>query len=123
MTGELEAVVREIFDSFDRKDFDAGMRHVAEDVQQIDELSRRWIRSRNELWEYVRGLEGLEDISSTLSDLHEVSWSDGGIVTCWLEQDYRLDGQQQHISSPTTVVFRRDSGQWRVVLFHAVPLA
>jgi ketosteroid isomerase-like protein len=43
-------------------------------------------------------------------------------VTCWLEQDYVLDNQPQHISAPTTIVLRRLGDGWRLVLTHSIPL-
>jgi hypothetical protein len=44
-------------------------------------------------------------------------------VTCWLEQDYTLDGDAQHVSAPTTIGFVRIDGGWKVSLFHSIPLA
>ena len=44
------------------------------------------------------------------------------MLTCWLEQDYTLKGNTQHISAPTTIVLHREAGEWKVVLFHSIPL-
>ncbi len=123
MAGELEDVVRELFTAFDRKDFAASLRAVAEDAQGVDELSRCWMRGRAEVEAYLRQLEGaVQDIHSELRDVRETSWGAAGIVTCWVEQDYTLEGQRQHVSAPTSIVFRREGGAWRIVLFHSIPL-
>ena len=53
---------------------------------------------------------------------YEVIWGDAGVLTCWLEQDYTFKGTKQHISAPTTVVFRRDNGAWKMVVFESIPL-
>ncbi len=55
-------------------------------------------------------------------DVHEIAWDDTGLVTCWLEQDYVLNNQPQHISAPTTIVLRRSGNGWRLVLAHSTPL-
>ncbi len=59
---------------------------------------------------------------SRLSDVQETVWDDVGLVTCWLEQDYTYQGQPQHVSAPTSAVFRRTGGEWRIVMLHTIPL-
>ena len=89
----------------------------------VDELSRRWLRTRHEISDYFRQVEpAIQDIHSELHDLHEGAWGDTGLVTCWLERDYVLNDQPQHISAPTTIVFRRAGARWHIVQFHSVPL-
>ena len=46
------------------------------------------------------------------------TWGDAGLVTCWLDQTYVLDGNEQHISAPTTFAFfsAATEGIWNVVL-------
>ncbi len=48
---------------------------------------------------------------------------DTSVYTCWTDQHYVLEGTAQQISAPTTLVFRRQSADWKLVLFHSVPLA
>jgi uncharacterized protein (TIGR02246 family) len=123
MAGELEAVVRGMFAALDRKDFASLLREIGDDVQGVDEISRHWLRSREEIAAYFRQFEtAIQDIHSELRDVHEKSWGDTGLVTCWLEQDYTLEGQRQHVSAPTSVVLRRDDGRWQIVLLHSIPL-
>jgi uncharacterized protein (TIGR02246 family) len=124
MPGELEGVVREMFEALDRMDVGEMEKTIAEDAQSVDEISRRWLRSKDEIAQYLRQLEGaVSDVRSELRDVHEQSWGEAGVVTCWLEQDYRLEGSEQHVSAPTTFVLRRQDGDWRIELFHSVPLA
>jgi ketosteroid isomerase-like protein len=123
MAGELGAIVRELFDALDRKDVQAMMPHVAEDAQGVDEISRRWMRGRADLDTYISGLATMvDDVRSELNDLRESAVGDTGVVTCWLEQDYTLEGERHHVSAPTSVVFRRAGEGWEIVLFHSVPL-
>lgn len=123
MATELASIVRELFDDLDRMDFDALAERAAADVQAVEEIRRRWIRERDDLRDYFAQLKPImSDIKSQLTDIHEISWGDTGLVTCWLEQDYVLDGEVQHVSAPTTMLFRREDGEWKAVLMHSVPL-
>ena len=121
--GELESLAREAIAAFENLDGDALVTISDTDVQGVDELSRKWLRGANELKDYINGLKGMvTDIQTTMSDFHETVLGDAGLVTFWLEQDYVAGGETQHVSAPTSCVARKDNGQWRVVLFHTVPL-
>jgi ketosteroid isomerase-like protein len=123
MAGELEAVTRQLFEALDRKDADAIIRSAAKDVQGVDEISRRWMRGHDAIGTYFRQAMGMvDDIRSTVGDVHETVQGDVGFITCWLEQDYTLEGKRTHVSAPTTVAFRRESNQWKILLIHTVPL-
>jgi ketosteroid isomerase-like protein len=123
MAGELESVTREMFSALDRGDAEAVIRLGAEEMQGVDEISRKWLRGLDEVGAYIRRLMGMvEGVHSTVSDVHEHVWGDAGVVSCWLEQDYTLEGDPQHVSAPTTLLFRRDGNEWKIALFHSVPL-
>ena len=123
MAGELEAVVLEMFDALRRKDADALARFAADDSQGVDEISRRWLRGREEMTRYIGGLlEMVDDVESKLQDVHEKAYGDVGLVTFWLEQDYTLEGERQHVSAPTTVVLQRMGESWKLALFHSIPV-
>ena len=124
MGDALETVTRQLFDSLDRKDTDAILRSSAKDVQAVDEISRHWQRGIDALGSYFRQAIGMvDDIHSTLNDVHESVQGDIGFVTCWLEQDYTLEGKRTHVSAPTTVAFRRDGDGWKIILIHTVPMS
>lgn len=123
MATELADIVRKLFGDFDRLDFDAVVERAATDVQTVEEITRRWMRTSDELRDYFAQLKPiLSDIKSQLTDIHEISWGDTGLVTCWLEQSYLLDGEVQHVSAPTSMMFRRENGTWKAVLIHSIPL-
>lgn len=116
-------VVRAVMRDFDRMDLAALEERFAEDVRGIDEISRAWIRDRAGMREYFRSLEGaVSDIATTLFDLDELLLGDIALVTGWIEQDYRLQGEPVHVSSPVTMALRRDGESWKVTLVHAIPL-
>jgi uncharacterized protein (TIGR02246 family) len=123
MPGELETVANGFVAALDAMDLDRMMASALDDAQGIDEISRRWIRGREELDAYMRSLMGaVSNLRTELRDVEERVWGDTGMVTCWLEQDYELDGQAQHVSAPTTIVMRRQDGEWKLALFHSTPL-
>jgi ketosteroid isomerase-like protein len=124
MAGELEGVANELFDALDSRDYERLIGKTDADAQSVDENSRRWLRGRDELGAYLRQMiEMVTDVDTKLSDATEHIWNDIGVFTCWLEQRYTLDGSPQEVSAPTTMVFRRTDGEWKLALFHSVPLA
>ena len=64
----------------------------------------------------------VSDVHSRARDLHASTWGETGIVTFVLEQTYKLDGAQQTLEAPTTIVFQRHGDAWRIALIHTVPL-
>ncbi|MDQ6878700.1 MAG: nuclear transport factor 2 family protein [Candidatus Dormibacteraeota bacterium] len=123
MGGPLEQATRQLFDCIDRKDGEAIISAGAKDMQAVDEISRRWMRGIDDFAAYVRQLmKMVEDVHTTLSDVHETVRGDIGLAACWIEQDYTLEGKPQHVSAPTTLAFQRESSAWKILLLHTVPL-
>lgn len=124
MNDDPQSVVRELFDAVDRLDFERMLTTIAEEAQSVEETSKRWLRSKEEIGEHFKELEAaVTDVRSELRDVDQQVWGDCAIVTCWLEQEYRLAGEQQRISAPSTFVLRREGDRWKIVLIHPVPLA
>jgi ketosteroid isomerase-like protein len=123
MGGALESATRQLFEALDRKDIEILAESLTEDSQGVDEISRRWMRGKDALGKYFRDtITMVDDIHSTINDVHESVSGDIGVITCWLEQDYTLEGKRTHVSAPTTLAFRREGGGWKVLLIHTVPL-
>jgi ketosteroid isomerase-like protein len=123
VTSDLEQRARELLQTLDALDFTTLASMLADDAQGIDEISRRWLRGRAELDEYLRQLSGaIADVHSELSDLVAREYGDVGVVTCMLDQSYTLEGRRVQITAPTTLVFTRTDGTWRATLVHTVPL-
>ena len=116
-------LVRRFFEAFDRLDFDMLLAYTAADAQGVDEISRRWLRGREDIAAYTQSLAGaVGDVHTTLSDLQERRYGDTAVVTCWIEQDYTLEGQATHVSAPCTIVLRNEDSAWKSALISAVPL-
>jgi ketosteroid isomerase-like protein len=96
---------------------------LSEDAQSVDEISRGWRRGRDSIAAYMTQLQDtVTDVHSQMSDTHEAVWGDVGLVTFVLEQSYTMDGQKRTLEAPTSVLFRREDGDWRIALIHTVPL-
>lgn len=123
MSGQLEQVVTDFLAALDSLDVDAMLRGLTDDAQGVDEISRRWIRGRADLSAYIRQLaSSVSSVRTEASDVSESIFGGVGVVTCWLNQTYTLEGQEQSVSAPTTIVFRNEGGDWKLSLFHSVPL-
>ena len=123
MAQALETASRKLFDAIDRKDAEEIIRAGTKDIQSVDELSRRWLRGAEDFGAYIRRLMNMvDDVNTTLTDVQETVSGDNGLMTCWMEQDYTLEGKRQHVSAPTTVAFRREGDVWKIALFHSIPL-
>jgi len=123
MAGELENTVRGFYRILDKMDFVSLGRNFTDDAQGIDELSRKWMRGRSQLEDYFKQFGPVvKDIHSEVRDVRESTSGDTGLLTCWVEQDYTLEGKRQHTSAPTTIVLRRSGAEWRVALIHSAPL-
>jgi ketosteroid isomerase-like protein len=124
MAGELEQELRDFFGALDRMEVEPLIDRMTDDVQSVDEISRRWTRGKRDMGAYVRAVaEAVKDPRTQITDVAEQVWGDSGVVTCWIEQDYTYEGAAQHISAPTTIVFRRVDGAWKMALFHSIPVS
>jgi ketosteroid isomerase-like protein len=119
----LEEHARRVFAAIDAMDIAAMSAMITDDAQGVDEISRAWIRGRAALEDYFGQIEGaVEEVRSQVKDIHVSEWGDAGTVTCVLEQTYRMQGREQRITAPTSLAFRREGGEWKIAVFHSVPL-
>jgi ketosteroid isomerase-like protein len=123
MSGQLEQVVSDFLAALDSLDVDAMLQGLTDDAQGVDEISRRWIRGKADLSAYIRQLaSSVSSVRTEATDVSESVFGDVGVVTCSLDQTYTLEGQERSVSAPTTLVFRNEDGDWKLSLFHSVPL-
>ena len=117
----LEQEAHRVFELVDALDVDGLGAILTDDAQGVDEISRRWMRGRAALEAYFGQLKDtVSDARSQLSDLHAIAWEEVGLVTCVLDQTYKITGQDERISAPTSMIFRRQDGSWKLALIHTV---
>ena len=123
MPDELTNVATDFFAALDALDADRMKEMLSGDVQSVDEVSRRWLRGRGDVDNYLREvIPAVSDVGTRLRDAEERIWGETGVLTCWIDQDYTMNDTPQHISAPTTLIFRREGGAWKLVLWHSIPL-
>ena len=120
----LEQEAHRVFELVDALDLHGLGAMLTDDAQGVDEISRRWIRGRAALEAYFVQLKDMvSDLRSQLSDLHVTAWGEVGLVTCVLDQTYKVTDQHERISAPTSMIFRHQDGSWKLALISAVPIA
>jgi SnoaL-like domain len=124
MAGPLETVAVEFIKNLDALAVDGLISVLADDVEGVEEISRQWLRGRDAVEGYLRELvTQVSDIHTEMRDVNERSWGDVGVLTSWLDQTYLYEGNEVRISAPTTLLFRRVGADWKMALFHSVPLS
>ena len=124
MSNDLKNVVIDLFAAFDKLDIASVIDRLSDDIEQVDELTQKWSRGKAKVAEAYNALAGMvSEIKSELSDFNVITSSDMSIVTCTLHQSYMHEGNLVSIVAPTTVAFRQDGGEWKVVLVHSLPFA
>ena len=120
----LEQETRHFLELLDSLDMSGLAAMFTDDAQGVDEISRGWRRGRAALEAYLAQLEGtVTDVRSRLTDFHATTWADIGLVTFVLDQTYNMNGQEQSLSAPTSLLFHRQDGGWKVALVHSVPIS
>ncbi len=95
---------------------------LAEDAQVVDEITRRWVRGRDEIGVALRNLfTRVSDIHSVAEDVHVERWGDAEVETFILRQVYDLDGATCWVVAPTTIIWRRSDHHWRLALLQSIP--
>ncbi len=124
MNQELEDIVRGAFKAADNADLEAFFNMMADDIEQVDELTKKWSRGKANVVAALTPLFSMvNSIKSVLSDLHATVSNDIAVVTCMLDQSYVLEGKVTTIVAPTTCVLRRDAGTWKFILIHSLPFS
>jgi ketosteroid isomerase-like protein len=124
MSGELERAAGLFVADLDSLDRERILAWLGENAQSVDEVSRQWLRGTDAVRDYIAGLvDAVSEAHTELRDGQEQLWGDTGVYTCWIDQRYVLEGTAHQISAPTTLVFRRQGADWKLVLFHSIPLA
>ena len=124
MSLDPKSVILAAFKAVDNADAEALLDMMADDITQIDEISKKWSRGKAEVAAVVRPMFDLvKSIKSSISDVHVQTSNDIAIVTFMLDQSYVFEGQQVAIVAPTSCVLRHEKGVWKFVLIHTMPFA
>lgn len=120
---ELEKRTQELLMHFDAIDVEAIKAMMSDNAQGIDELSRKWLRGMESLEDYfLTVVSQMSDVHSDPSDFCVRMHGEVGIVTFMLNQSYRFAGAIYKVTAPSTVIYVREHGDWKVALVHSVAI-
>jgi len=124
MSTELEGIVTKMFEELDKLDVENFLAFFSEEVQWVDEFSRKWSRGGKKNLEefFSEVVKTISEMKSTPSDIHTVMHDDVALVTLLLTQTYTHQGNEVDIQAPTTIGFVRENGAWKVSVLHSIPL-
>ena len=124
---ELQALTQQFADAFDQLDLQAVLDMLSEDVEVFDHVPYRF-DGKPLFAKYLN--EALEGIASTSFGFRQPScrmYGDNvGIVNAYdMFMGVTKDGKTLSIHGRTTLVFIKQSGQWKIVSAHfsAIPKA
>ena len=122
-TSSLEQQVRRLLERLDAMDIESLGSMLTADAQSVDEITRGWTRGRASIEAYLSQLKDtVSDVHSEMKDPQESDWGTIGLITFVLEQTYTMEGHQQNIAAPTSILFRRENDDWKIALIHTVPI-
>lgn len=120
---DVESVVRDAYDAMEKLDVARVATMILPDIQAVDAVMRTWKRGLGEIGEHLATLEsGMSDEHSEIVDLEIREYGDTAIATYTVVQQYTFAGERHDDTCPTTMVLRLVDGEWKIVLFHSLPL-
>jgi SnoaL-like domain len=125
MITELESIVTKMFEDLDNLDVAGVISVFADQVQWVDEFTRKWTRGSKDSLEtfFSNAVKAISTMESKPSDFHTVVNGDSGFVTFFLTQTYTYEGNDVALEAPTTIAFVREGGAWKVSMLHSIPLS
>jgi ketosteroid isomerase-like protein len=121
---ELENIVTQLFKSVDDLDVPNVVKWFADDIQMVEEISGKWTRGKNHAEKaFTDSLQVVSDIHSKGSEFHTLMTGESALLTCLLTQTYIYQGNPVSLVAPTTVAFRRENGEWKIILLHSLPVS
>jgi ketosteroid isomerase-like protein len=122
MTGDQ--VIHELFAALDALDVDRLRALMADDIQAVDEVRRKWVRGKSDVCAYLTNVA--QDIDYVTVQVSDISVSECGedtqIVTFMLDQNYNAGDRGESVHAPATALLRREGDDWKVALYHSVTL-
>jgi ketosteroid isomerase-like protein len=115
----VERDARQFWAHFDAKDHRALVAMMTKDALETDDLANRWLCGRAAIEEHFAGMgERYHDSHTVLEDVQVSETADTAVLTCVVHYQMRWDGQPGVWRWPTTMIFVRQAGEWRIALLH-----
>jgi ketosteroid isomerase-like protein len=115
----LEERAREFWSHFDVKDHRALVDMMTQEAMETDDLAQRWLHGQAAIEEhFARMGKRYEDSHTRLEDVTVNESPETAVLTCVVHYQMRWDGQPGEWRWPTTMIFVRKAGEWRIALVH-----
>jgi hypothetical protein len=89
------------------------------DALETDDLAQGWLRGQAAIGEHFAGTgERYQDSQTLLEDVEVTETTDTAAVTCVVHYQMRWDGEPGSWRWPTTMIFVRPAGEWKLALVH-----
>ena len=124
MSAKIEALANEFFAAFARNDTQAAVDMLSDDLEVFDHVPYRF-DNKAQFVEFLHGaMAGIESASAGLRQLSCRVFNDSLAVANGYDTFSAVtkDGQAQTLNGRTTLVFAKESGQWKIVSCHFSPL-
>jgi uncharacterized protein (TIGR02246 family) len=121
---EIETLAQQFADAFNKKDLRRALDMLSEDLEVFDHVPYRF-DNKAQFAEFMSGaLEGISSLSFGFRQMScRVFNDDVGITNAYdTFTGVTKDGKSQTLHGRTTLVFVKQTGQWKIVSAHFSPL-
>jgi uncharacterized protein (TIGR02246 family) len=121
---EIQTLAEQFADAFNRKDIKAVLNMLSEDLEVFDHVPYRF-DNKAQFASFLTGaVEGIASMSFGFRQLSSRVFNENtGIVNAYdTFTGVAKDGKVQTLHGRTTLVFVKQSGQWKIVSAHFSPL-
>jgi ketosteroid isomerase-like protein len=88
-------------------------------AMETDDLAGGWLRGPAAIGEHFAAMgPRYEDSHTVLEDVEVTATTDTAVLTCIVHYEMRWDGTPGTWRWPTTMIFRRQAGEWRLAVVH-----
>jgi uncharacterized protein (TIGR02246 family) len=121
---EIQSLTQQFCDAFNKKDLKAALNMLSDDLEVFDHVPYRF-DNKAQFAQFLAGaMEGVASMNFGLRQLSCRVFNDNtGIANAYdTFTGVTKDGKVQMLHGRTTLVFVKQSGQWKIVSCHFSPL-
>jgi len=121
---ELHTLAQQFVDAFNKKDLKAALNMLSDDLEVFDHVPYRFDNKEQFATFLVGAMEGVASMNFGFRQPSCRVFNDNaGVVNAYdTFTGVTKDGKVQTIHGRTTLVFAKQSGQWKIVSAHFSPL-
>lgn len=114
-----EQRVHQFWALFDAKDYQALLAIMTDDAMETDDFAKVWLRGRAAIREnFARIGKRFDESHTRVRDVQVTETPEIAVATCVVNYQLLWDGSPFTADAPTTMIFVREPGTWRLRLLH-----